>query len=226
MRPALRASCLTLATLLAVAPVAARAAPATDAALLDAAFLDALTWGVSPASHRGAARQGPRALAQEQLHPPARPAPAGGRAGAGRRADAEGHACSSGSPPSTRRRKAANAEPDPEAQKAAQQAYQEALHGRGPRRRRGCDPARALLPDQLQEQMTWFWMNHFNVHQDKANLRAMVGDYEDTRDPPARARAASATCSSATAAPPGDAALPRQRRRTPPAASTRTTRAS
>jgi hypothetical protein len=27
--------------------------------------------------------------------------------------------------------------------------------------------------------MTWFWMNHFNVFQFKANLRAMVGDYEE-----------------------------------------------
>src|SRR6202012_2042572 len=32
----------------------------------------------------------------------------------------------------------------------------------------------------LQEQLTWFWFNHFNVHQYKANLRAMVGDYEET----------------------------------------------
>jgi len=28
--------------------------------------------------------------------------------------------------------------------------------------------------------MTWFWFNHFNVHQYKANLRAMVADYEET----------------------------------------------
>jgi uncharacterized protein (DUF1800 family) len=27
--------------------------------------------------------------------------------------------------------------------------------------------------------MTWFWMNHFNVFQLKANVRAMVGDYEE-----------------------------------------------
>jgi len=34
-------------------------------------------------------------------------------------------------------------------------------------------------PNQLQEQMTWFWLNHFNVHQAKGNLRALVGDYEE-----------------------------------------------
>jgi len=27
--------------------------------------------------------------------------------------------------------------------------------------------------------MTWFWANHFSVHQSKGNLRAMVADYED-----------------------------------------------
>jgi len=31
----------------------------------------------------------------------------------------------------------------------------------------------------LQEQMTWFWMNHFNVHQGKSNLRVLVSDYEE-----------------------------------------------
>jgi uncharacterized protein (DUF1800 family) len=34
-------------------------------------------------------------------------------------------------------------------------------------------------PAQLQEQMTWFWLNHFSVHQYKANLRWLVGDYAD-----------------------------------------------
>ncbi|HEY4368327.1 MAG TPA: DUF1800 domain-containing protein [Steroidobacteraceae bacterium] len=30
---------------------------------------------------------------------------------------------------------------------------------------------------QLQEQLVWFWLNHFNVHQGKANGRWLVGDY-------------------------------------------------
>ncbi|HEY7238353.1 MAG TPA: DUF1800 domain-containing protein [Burkholderiales bacterium] len=39
---------------------------------------------------------------------------------------------------------------------------------------------RALYsPDQLEEEMTWFWMNHFSVFQGKANVRALVGDYEE-----------------------------------------------
>jgi uncharacterized protein (DUF1800 family) len=34
-------------------------------------------------------------------------------------------------------------------------------------------------PAQLQEQLTWFWLNHFSVYQFKADLRWLVGDYEE-----------------------------------------------
>jgi uncharacterized protein (DUF1800 family) len=34
-------------------------------------------------------------------------------------------------------------------------------------------------PAQLQEEMVWFWLNHFSVVQSKANLRWLVGDYEE-----------------------------------------------
>ena len=34
-------------------------------------------------------------------------------------------------------------------------------------------------PNQLQEQMIWFWLNHFSVYQNKANLRWLIGDYEE-----------------------------------------------
>src|SRR6201995_5080617 len=33
--------------------------------------------------------------------------------------------------------------------------------------------------DQLREKMTWFWFNHFTVNQNKADIRAFIGDYED-----------------------------------------------
>jgi uncharacterized protein (DUF1800 family) len=40
---------------------------------------------------------------------------------------------------------------------------------------------RALYsPAQLQEQMTWFWLNHFSVYESKAEVRFVVGDYADT----------------------------------------------
>jgi uncharacterized protein (DUF1800 family) len=35
-------------------------------------------------------------------------------------------------------------------------------------------------PAQLQEQMVWFWLNHFSVYQHKERLRWLVGDYEES----------------------------------------------
>jgi uncharacterized protein (DUF1800 family) len=34
-------------------------------------------------------------------------------------------------------------------------------------------------PAQLQEQMVWFWLNHFSVHEYKADERWLVADYEE-----------------------------------------------
>jgi len=65
---------------------------------------------------------------------------------------------------------------DPDAKKAYQQALTELMRQA---------QARSLLRDlysknQLKEQLTWFWFNHFNVHAQKGLIRAMVGDYEET----------------------------------------------
>jgi uncharacterized protein (DUF1800 family) len=39
---------------------------------------------------------------------------------------------------------------------------------------------RALAsPNQLREQMVWFWLNHFSVFQGKGNLRWLVAEYEE-----------------------------------------------
>src|SRR5450432_508119 len=75
--------------------------------------------------------------------------------------------------------KASNQIIDPDQKKVAQQAFQQAMNDRTKQA-----AARSILhalyaPDQLRERMTWFWFNHFNVHQYKANLRILVGDYED-----------------------------------------------
>jgi len=76
-------------------------------------------------------------------------------------------------------RKEADALSSDEAKKAAQQAYQQELN-----RLRRESATRHILralysPCQVQAQMTWFWLNHFSVHQGKGNLRAMLGDYEE-----------------------------------------------
>ncbi len=73
----------------------------------------------------------------------------------------------------------AKATDDAAAKQAARQVYQQAL-SKVAREAASRSLLRALYaPGQLQEQLTWFWFNHFNVHQYKNNLRAMVGDYED-----------------------------------------------
>ena len=78
------------------------------------------------------------------------------------------------------RNKDVNAITDDDAKKAAQQAYQMEMN-RLAREAATRHVLRALYsPHQVHEQMTWFWLNHFNVHQGKRNLRAMVGDYENT----------------------------------------------
>lgn len=66
-----------------------------------------------------------------------------------------------------------------DAKKTAQQAYQQEL-SRLQREAATRHLLRALYsPHQVQEQMTWFWLNHFSVHQGKGNVRAMLGDYEE-----------------------------------------------
>jgi uncharacterized protein (DUF1800 family) len=63
---------------------------------------------------------------------------------------------------------------------AAQKAYQQKLQDLAREA-----VTRSLLRDlysknQLKEQLTWFWMNHFNVNQGKNDIRALIGDYEET----------------------------------------------
>lgn len=42
------------------------------------------------------------------------------------------------------------------------------------------DLLRAIYsPAQLQEQLVWFWLNHFNVAQSKGSIRWLIGDYEE-----------------------------------------------
>jgi uncharacterized protein (DUF1800 family) len=42
------------------------------------------------------------------------------------------------------------------------------------------DVLRAIYsPAQLQEQLVWFWLNHFNVAQSKGSIRWLIGDYEE-----------------------------------------------
>lgn len=76
-------------------------------------------------------------------------------------------------------RKSIEAMTDVAQKQTAEQAYQDGLQ-RLLRESQQRFLLRALYsPNQLQEQMTWFWMNHFNVNSRKENLRAVIGDFEE-----------------------------------------------
>ncbi|RZL39947.1 MAG: DUF1800 domain-containing protein [Rubrivivax sp.] len=144
----------------------------------DALWLDRLTWGASSADLAQVRRQGRTAWLDAQLSPPS-PAPLP------EAARTQIQALTVSQQPlmplvqqMEAQRKAADALTDDAAKAEAQKNYQQALTKLAREA-----SARALLnalysPNQLQEQMTWFWFNHFNVHQYKSNLRVMVGDYE------------------------------------------------
>jgi len=148
----------------------------TEAA--DLALLNRVTWGIDSASLAAWNRLQRRDYLQAQLHPDAdAPLPPAAQAQIDALPLLRQPMLAWVAEMEQRRRDAA-ALADDDAKKAAQQAYQQEMN------RLARDAATRMLlrslysPSQLREQLTWFWFNHFNVHQYKANLRAMVGDYE------------------------------------------------
>ncbi|MFI5447511.1 DUF1800 domain-containing protein [Polaromonas sp. UC242_47] len=158
------------------APLAS--APEKPAATETFRTINRLTWGANTAAVASVdgARLAP--YLNQQLHPsPARLAPA---------VQAQIDAMTISQRPvdaleqeMAQRRKEAAALANDDEKKAALQAWQQEMNRLG-RETATRHILRALYsPNQIQEQMTWFWMNHFSVHQYKANLRATLGDYED-----------------------------------------------
>lgn len=159
------------------APVAA--APARDAAQQLAARVDRLTWGATPAELARAQEMGFPAWLDAQLRPaaqPALPAPI-----------ADEIAALSIS--QTDARKAVLAQRARGEEIKQIQDPKDKLQARRDNRDFGRDrveetQARAIWlalysPNQLQEQLTWFWMNHFSVYAGKANVGTVLADYED-----------------------------------------------
>src|SRR6266480_941570 len=142
-------------------------------------LLNRVTWGANPSSARELARMGPARYLEAQLQPeqeaalpPEAQAQVDAMTIAQRPVDELAKELES-------RRKGVELLRNDDEKKAAQQAYQQELT------RLGREAAARMLiralysPSQLREQMTWFWMNHFNVFQYKANLRVLVADYEE-----------------------------------------------
>lgn len=152
---------------------------AADTPAAQLRWLDRVSWGANASSQAELARDGLPRWMGRQLRPAPRALPAA--------AQAQIDAMAISRTPLDQlvfaldaRRKAATALPDEEAKKAAVTAYQQELNTLA-REAQQRFVLRALYsPNQLQEQMTWFWMNHFNVSIRKDLIRAMVGDYEES----------------------------------------------
>ena len=201
--PAARAS-VSLVTLLIAASLAgpigaavtalappAQAAPAMaagpephkpDVAVLgarDLNLLNRITWGANPSGAQEFAALGADKFLDRQLHPT-------GDGPLPHDAQAQIDALSIAHTPMEtfvadmdQQNRSANAITDPEQRQGAQKAFQDSLA------RYGREAAvRSILRDlyspyQLREQLTWFWLNHFNVHLYKSNIRLLIGNYED-----------------------------------------------
>ena len=163
----------------APAPVPTPARPGPAATANPYPLLNRLSWGASTSSMAQFSQQGLPAYLQAQLHPQAQALPPEVQQ------QIDGMTISRTPLPTLvqqleQQRKDADALPLDEDKKAARQAYQQELN-RLQREAATRHLLRALYsPNQLQEEMSWFWLNHFSVHQGKANLRALLGDYEDS----------------------------------------------
>lgn len=157
-------------------PVSAPPRPSANAAQ-DALWLDRLSFGASTADLALVRREGRAAWLDRQLKPATAPLP--------ELAQAQIQALAIQQEPLPglvqrleSQRKSADALTDDAAKAEAQKAYQQALTKLA-REAASRQLLNALYsPNQVQEQLTWFWFNHFNIHQYKNNLRVMVGDYE------------------------------------------------
>jgi len=189
MKPSLLCrSCRCVLSLLFVWPILHGCAPlplaenprsAPTAAQASYAWLNRVTWGATTSAAEQWAQLGQQQWLQQQLHPGNSdlPEPA--------RTTVQAMTISQTGPSELvfkmeQQRKDADIVKDDTEKKVAQQAYQTEMT-RLAREAATRHLLRALYsPAQVQEQMTWFWLNHFNVHGAKHNLRAMVGDYEES----------------------------------------------
>ena len=145
----------------------------------DLKLIDRVTWGVNGTSSTEFASLGRESWLDRQLHP----SPNGRLPSA---AQAMIDAMPISTTPSAElamslaaQSRSANQIQEVEQKKAAQQSYQQALNELARQA-----ATRSLLrdlysPDQLREKMTWFWFNHFNVFQNKSDIRAIISDYEE-----------------------------------------------
>lgn len=146
----------------------------------DLALLNRVTWGVDPAAIAQMRALGPQAWLDRQLHPSP-----DDRLPDQIQAEIDALPISHASmadllAQAAAKREAAAQITDLDQKTAALHAWKQFMIGLARQ-----SMQRALLrdvysPDQLKEQMTWFWMNHFNVYLRKSDVAVMVADYEES----------------------------------------------
>lgn len=172
---------VAVVAMLATGPAHPSAAPPPKTgpvvAPADVRWLDRVTFGIDAAALERFQRLGRERFLDEQLHPPAddpEPLAAAVRTIPGLAQSAEDRVRAlraeqqriNGLPSDDERQKA---------RMALNQAGNQAVYESARRHL-----MRALRsPYQLREQLTWFWMNHFSVFADKANVRWMLAEYEE-----------------------------------------------
>ncbi len=181
-----KAFALPLAPLLAGTPQFASARTAESTAKREVTgnaqrleWLNRIGWGATTSGLREIERTGLQRWLKDQLHPHPAPLPATAQAQIDAMAITRTPAAELAIALEAQRR-ALNDLADDAAKMVARKAYQQELT-RLAREAQQRFLLRALYsPNALHEQMTWFWMNHFNVNARKANIRALVGDYEES----------------------------------------------
>ena len=165
-----------LALLACCAPLPLAAAPSSSLALNSLALANRLSWGET-AQGDTLHGQSVQAWLEQQLHPSADdglPPPVQAQIDA--MEISQKNISQLNDEVRELRRQAQRDKSDTDAKKAYRQKLNQLMREA---------QTRSLLRDlysrnQLKEQLTWFWFNHFNVHAQKGEIRAFVGDYEDT----------------------------------------------
>ena len=150
---------------------------ASDSAATELAVLNRVTWGANRSSYADIARSGTGPWLDAQLRPQRAVLPPDAQAAIDKMTISQRRIGDIVAEIEQQRRAFQSAAADD--RKAERQAYQQELTRLG-REAQTRMLLRALYsPNQLEEEMTWFWMNHFSVFQQKGPIRALVGDYEE-----------------------------------------------
>ena len=141
-------------------------------------FVNRLSWGARAADVQRCLQIGQAAYLREQLLPTAVALPFEAQAQIDRLSIHQQTAVERYTE-AEKPRRASTEGVDLDKRKLQQEAYQREMTRQGQE-----VMTRAILralysPAQLQEQMVWFWFNHFNVHLFKSQIRLLLADYEE-----------------------------------------------